>query len=466
MDRVDSPSVIAEQRSLINVLAHSNQEYIRKFEDSRLRIGGPPTGRVDDDASHNRAVERESNTAAKSPPGEKMTFASDHTLLQEEENPRSPASKEFATTPRLRPKAEGHVRGSPATPLSTDMNTAFINTSVQTNIAMPPVQDRGIPTMNAPTELGQETLLKQLEHYSMLINNLLKEVDETQYKISFKSRLRMKGGIAGLHESERRELEKTWGGTALQSAEQRLDSLVEGLGELPRMNQFAVRDRINRFSNRNIRREGQSPSVAIGGSIVHFNEVTGLEDRPETPLLVQRPAAKETTIIGAPKINTSHYVSSKRITKTSDNFMRERLPLPPRKISVKPIQGLGLQSSVSSRNESRISTMPPHGEDSPVIAPQLSKNSFQMSSTPFGHRAKNRGTIKLPWGLRIRRMFSRRISGPKQTLDPLNLSTDSKPGDSIFERPFQVESEQGDSKPADMEAVDRLVSLWTTVKPL
>ena len=184
MGRAELPSVIAEQKCLIEDLAQSNQEYILKFERLKLGIEEPARGPVDD-ASKGGVVEMEPR---KSMSGtlirklKKMKFAIAGTSLQDKESTRG---------------------------------------------------------LEAPMAFGQEALFKQLEHHSMLIKNLLKEVDEAQYKITFKSRLRMKGGIAGLHEEERRELEKMWGFTALQSAEQRLDSLMEGIGELPRVNTFA-----------------------------------------------------------------------------------------------------------------------------------------------------------------------------------------------------------------------------------
>lgn len=63
----------------------------------------------------------------------------------------------------------------------------------------------------------------------MLFNNLLKELDGAQYKITFKSRSRVKDDIASLHENKRPDLERSWGGnTALQHAAQKLESLMQG----------------------------------------------------------------------------------------------------------------------------------------------------------------------------------------------------------------------------------------------
>ena len=375
--------MIAEQRSLINVLAHSNQEYIRKFENLRLCIGGPPAGHVNDDASHNRAVEREPKTAPKSLSGvfndnfEKTKSASDETLPQEEETTWAPLSKELASAPWSWPKPERH------------MNTAFINTGIRTMPTMPPVRDRRIPKTNAPMRFDQEPLLRQLEHCSMLITNLLKEVDEAQYKISFNSRLRMKGGIAGLLEGERRELEKTWGATALQTAEQRLDSLLEGLGELPRISKFAVSDRVNGLSDDNIMPKGESPSMAADELLSSF-KTTGLEHSPEIPPLVQQPALKETDIIGVPQYRSSrsgsvpsleHHLSEEKFAKPSVRAARGRLPLPSsgrkRKQEMEDMSILPDQPDVDSRSQSPTiqgpgpanSIIPPQGKDYSVIAP-------------------------------------------------------------------------------------------------
>ena len=162
--------------------------------------------------------------------------------VQNTEFTRGCGSEELKIAKRPSLEAQSSMTRSPSTPANQAVSKSLINTNVQSHIAIPSVQDRGIPTTEAPVvfEQEQEVLFKQLEHYSILIKNLLKEVDEAQYKITFKSRLRMKGGIADLHEGERRELEKMWGWTALQSAEQRLDSLLEGWEDLPRINRFTA----------------------------------------------------------------------------------------------------------------------------------------------------------------------------------------------------------------------------------
>ena len=220
---------------------------MRKFEELKLGIESMAVEDVDD-APNIGAMEGKPSTTTRSLPGAhtskfgRTRFATGGLPLQDEESTRSLSSRDLATATRSSPNAQSNLTKSLATSPSAAVNNVFINTSIQTNIAMPPVQERGIPTTEAPIVFEQEVLFKQLEHYSMLIKNLLKEVDEAQYKITFKSRLRVKGGIAGLHESERQELERIWGVTALQSAEQRLESLVEGLGEMPMINRVAAGD--------------------------------------------------------------------------------------------------------------------------------------------------------------------------------------------------------------------------------
>ena len=241
MGRTEPPSVIAEQRSLIEDLAHSNQEYVRKFEELKLGMEGLAVEDADT-KSKVGADEMKLNTKMKSLfPASKRKFNTTNFRepLQDEEDIPGLGSNEPITARMLSPNARSDVTRSLATPPNADIKNPFINTSRQSNIIVTPVQERGIPETEAPSGLDQENLFKQLQYYSMLINNLLKEVDEAQYKITFNSRLRMKGGIAGLHEGERRELEKMWGFTALQKAEQKLDSSMEGLGELRRMNGYA-----------------------------------------------------------------------------------------------------------------------------------------------------------------------------------------------------------------------------------
>lgn len=205
--------MIAEQRSLIDDLAHSNQEYIRKFERLKLGIERTAIEQVDD-APNIEAIEKEPSTTTRSLPGapthkfERKKVAVGGPPLQDKRYVRGLGPRELTTGTKSTPKAQNPVTRSLPTPLNANIDNMFIGTSVQTNSEMPPVQRRGIAATEAPLGFDQEVLFKQLQHYSMLIENLLKEVDEAQYKITFKSRLQVKGGIAGLHKSERQELER------------------------------------------------------------------------------------------------------------------------------------------------------------------------------------------------------------------------------------------------------------------
>ena len=242
MGRAELPSVIAEQKCLIEDLAQSNQEYILKFERLKLGIQEPAGGPVDD-ASRGGVVEmepRKSLSGTLTRKLKRVTFAIAGTSLQDKESTRGVELEEFNNATWPSRKAPSSTTGSLATPPNADTDNMFINTSVQDRTTRSLVQERGILKMEAQMAFGQEVLFKQLEHHSMLIKNLLKEVDEAQYKITLQSRWRMRGGIEGLYEGEKRDMEKMWGLTALQSAVQRLDSLEEGIGELPRVNGFAA----------------------------------------------------------------------------------------------------------------------------------------------------------------------------------------------------------------------------------
>ena len=234
MGRTESPSVIAEQRSLIEDLAHSNQENIRDFENLKLGIGGDAVENAEN-ISIAGAVETESSTKTEPvPPALKPKLVPmsppPRTPLQDGENTRGlEFNKSITATNLYSPNARSRVTKLSATPPYADTNNLVINTSGPSNITLPPLQVPGNLTTEAPLEFDQDVLFKQLRYFSMLVQDLLKEVDGPQYKITFQSRLRMKGGIVGLHAGERRELEKVWGCTALQKAEQRLEFFEESV---------------------------------------------------------------------------------------------------------------------------------------------------------------------------------------------------------------------------------------------
>ena len=351
----------------------------------KLGIEGPAVEHVND-APNIGAIETGPSTTTRSLPGAptpkfgRTRFATRGLPLQENESTRSISSRELTAATRSPQKAQSNVARSLATLPNAAVGNALFNTSVQTNIAMPPVQERGIPTTEAPRGFEQEALFKQLEHYSVLIQNLLKEVDEAQYKITLKSRLRVKGGIAGLHESERQELERIWGGTALQSAEQRLESLVEGLGEMRMKNKVAARDpgkglssgekgRKNSFlpvtANFGLDKKEQEeaavwlPQPIPDGPLFDLNsgtEVSTVEDPPNVPLPVDDAVAKEGRLTdvsedrrtpsettagayrrGYPVANSAYYLSDKKhirpsnlVPNASTDKLRDQGPGPQR----------------------------------------------------------------------------------------------------------------------------------------
>ena len=128
--------------------------------------------------------------------------------------------------------------------------------------------------------LDQEVLMK---HYSTLIVNLLKEVDEAQYDLTLKSRSRVKGGIAGLRDMEMQELEGIWGRAAVQRAEQSFDSLGEMLGELPRMKRFVGRHPVKTFSHSGIRRVREE--IRHGSRAKRDTAVTSPQFTPDSHVL-------------------------------------------------------------------------------------------------------------------------------------------------------------------------------------
>ena len=234
--RTESPSVIAEQRSLIEDLSHSNQEYIRKFENMKIGIEGI------------RGADKGAEPKALYP----TTRSSSRTLRN---TARSGQMSRLTNPTEFLSNAMGN----------TNIDNLIVNTNVR-NISPSPVREREMSASETKTtDLDQKVLLKQLEHYSKLIVNLLKEVDEVQYDITFESRSRVKGGIAGLRDMEMQELEGIWGRAAVQRAEHSFDSLSEVLGELPRMSRFMARDPVKIMS--------RGAVVHVEGEIRHHSGV-------------------------------------------------------------------------------------------------------------------------------------------------------------------------------------------------
>ena len=184
----------------------------------------------------------------------------------------------------------------------TNNDNLVVNTNVR-NISPPPVlEERGISTLETKTAgLDQKMLLKQLKHYSALIVNLLKEVDEAQYDITLKSRAQVKSGIAGLRDMEIQELEEIWGRAAVQRAEQSFDSLGEVLGELPRMNRFVASDPFKTLSRSGVRH--------VEGKFRRYSRakreavITSPQFRPDSPVAEFDASATEDHFKGPVSMN-------------------------------------------------------------------------------------------------------------------------------------------------------------------
>ena len=259
--RTESPSVIAEQRSVIEDLSHSNQEYIRKFENMKIGIEGIR-------GAHKEDEPKEIFPTTKSSPRALRTTARSG-LMSGLTNPM---------------KFLSHAMGD------TNVDNLIVNTNVR-NISPPPVRERGMSASKMTIGLDQEVMLKHLEHYSTLIVNLLKEVDEAQYDLTLKSRPRVKGGIAGLRDMEMQELERIWGRAAVQRAKQSFDSLDEMLGELPRMKRFVGRHPVKTFSHSGIRRVGEE--IRHGSRVKRDTAVTSPQFTPDSHVLYFDASATE-----------------------------------------------------------------------------------------------------------------------------------------------------------------------------
>ena len=265
IDRTESPSVIAEQRSLIEDLSHSNQEYILKFENMKIGIEGVR-------GAHKEDEPKEIFSTTKSSPGALRTTAGS-VQMSGLINPTTSLSNAMG---------------------NTNIDNPIVNTNVR-NISPPPVLEREMSASETKkTGLDQKMLLKQLEHYSTLIVNLLKEVDEVQYDITFESRSRVKGGIVGLRGVEMQELEKIWGRAALQRAEQSFDPLGEVLGELPRMSRFKARAPVKLTA--------RSATVHVEGEIRHHSK------------------AKKETAVTSPQSTPDSLVAEFDASATKDHF--------------------------------------------------------------------------------------------------------------------------------------------------
>ena len=341
-------------------------------------------------------------------------------------------------------------------------NTNIDNLIVNTNRSTPPVRERGMSASETTIGLDQNVLLKQLEHYSMLIVNLLKEVDEAQYNITLKSRLRVKGGIAGLRDMEMEELERIWGCAAVQRAEQSFDSLGEVLGELPRMNRFVARDPLKTLSHSGVRR--------VKGRIRYFRR--SKRDTAVVSLYSLGASATEVQSRGPVSMDEGdtmpamYRYSGPNLdagTKPAGEGMNDKeeekevsiVSSKPtsRTLGRKNVKGLALGAPPKQRNASSPVPLAPQSEvedsESSVSASEVYMEEVRREPTP-------------PPPLRTSRM--REIVVVEETIR--RATPPSAPMEDEF---VEVIEECGDTPPPSPfthgeSDVDRLVHLWTTIR--
>ncbi|KAK4690762.1 hypothetical protein P7C71_g6103, partial [Lecanoromycetidae sp. Uapishka_2] len=167
----ESPSVIADQKSLIEDLARSNQQYIQKYEKLRLAI------------------------VTESPEPEQYAQAGSQ-------------NRDLGST------LSQHL----------SFNAVDMTNSVQ-NISLSREAEVQTSSAEAPDAKG-DALLTHLEHYLRLLNNLLNEVDKLEYEIADESRFAMKDALCRSYNREMRDLAPQYDIRTLNSVEERLAPLV------------------------------------------------------------------------------------------------------------------------------------------------------------------------------------------------------------------------------------------------
>jgi len=189
--------VIEDQRSLIEDLAKSNQDYIRKFEQMKLGIQNipetPPKDAQSDRTGGGIELEREQSTQ------------------------NNGLSKSKSMSPER------------ATTASANINNMYINTNVQ-GLPIP----RGFEKttqLRKKQKVGSEedTLFSHLKHYLSLVNSLLDEIDEIKYEIRVDSRDRVRTDICEAYQREMKHLDTSHKSTRMVLAEQQLAPLVAGV---------------------------------------------------------------------------------------------------------------------------------------------------------------------------------------------------------------------------------------------
>lgn len=187
--------MIEDQRSLIEDLAKSNQDYIRKFEQMKLEIHNIPETLpkdVQSDPTGGRIeLEREQNT----------------------QNHGHSKSKSKSMSPER------------ATTASANVNNKYINANFQ-SLSIPLFDKTKQSRKKQKVGSEEDTLFSHLKHYLNLVNSLLDEVDEIKYEIRVDSRDRVRTDICEAYQREMKHLDTSHKSTRMVLAEQQLAPLV------------------------------------------------------------------------------------------------------------------------------------------------------------------------------------------------------------------------------------------------
>ena len=164
--------MIEYQKSLIEDLARSNQDYIRKFES--LKLGIRSTAKVPEEAIQSHGTGN----------GIKSRRAEDIYGCEHKEN----RDLKGIETANVNAK-DLHI------------NANFLGVSA------PPVFERAEQAEHGQTvEPRNDTLMSHLKHYLSLVNNLLDEVDKAKYEIRSNSRDGIRRSISQAYQREMRPL--------------------------------------------------------------------------------------------------------------------------------------------------------------------------------------------------------------------------------------------------------------------
>ncbi len=164
--------MVADQRSLIEDLARSNQEYIRRYEGLKLAIEAKAPNIEHDVQAGSQEDSLENNGIQ---------------------------TVDFNTM--------NIIAGVQGDPINPDPEAMLSSTEVY--------------------DVAEGLLLTHLEHYLDLLNNLLEETDEDKYAITTDSHTAMKAGIGQIYEREMRDLVLVHDLKAIRSAEEQLAPQVK-----------------------------------------------------------------------------------------------------------------------------------------------------------------------------------------------------------------------------------------------